>query len=660
LAADGRLHITDFGLARLIDEPSMTHSGEMLGTPAYMSPEQIDAESGGVDHRTDIYSLGVTLYELLTGRRPFEAPTRDQILARIRQREPRAPRKINPLVPIDLETICLRAMEKDPRRRYQNAGAMRDDLVRYADHRPIVSRRVRAAERAFKWVRRHPAMTTITSLSIALTVVAVLWSRQASASRREKADSLVAKAIELLTYDNYRDWEQARGYLTVAEKLDPEPARLAVAEGMCHLVGNPKLAIEHFHRAIELEPSNIRVMYLLGWACRADQQLSAFREWVAKADAASGPGSDAVAHFFRGQALVRLDPLEATKNYRTAERLSDSFYQVKLHLARALNHEMYHRRTLENFGEIKRTLEAACILRQKAAYPRYLLSLASRLAGEIYRDLGNAALARVNFDAALQSALDAQRVEPDSPQSHTCEAEYWESQGDLVRALGARDRGAEHCKSALDRLELHEYRWRLCYWLGQHDRAMSDLSELVKLCSPTDPKLKWHLHLFPALILADMGRIDESIAKARLLASESPGEFRAIVSAAALLRTHGASDEADQLVRDARRKWEASQNKSPAGQARQRLLLLDFFEGHRTWGELTAEIAKDSSLEALMPKAHFTAGCRALAEGDRELAASCFRACEITYDFDDYCYAGRVFAVRLQGDSTWPNWLARH
>ena len=124
LSPSDRLSINDFGLARVLEQPGMTMTGEFVGTPAYMSPEQITAGRIPVDHRTDIYSLGATLYELLTLQRPFAGSRRDQVLAQIVQKDPTLPRRRDRHVPLDLETICLKAMEKDPDRRYQTAAAM--------------------------------------------------------------------------------------------------------------------------------------------------------------------------------------------------------------------------------------------------------------------------------------------------------------------------------------------------------------------------------------------------------------------------------------------------------------------------------------------------------------------------------------------------------
>ena len=115
LSPDGRLSINDFGLARLLEQPGMTMTGEFVGTPLYMSPEQITAGRAPLDRRTDIYSLGATLYELLTLQPPFAAERRDQVIVQIMHKEPRPPHKVDRRVPIDLETICLKAHRERPR-----------------------------------------------------------------------------------------------------------------------------------------------------------------------------------------------------------------------------------------------------------------------------------------------------------------------------------------------------------------------------------------------------------------------------------------------------------------------------------------------------------------------------------------------------------------
>src|SRR5207245_1604281 len=144
----------DFGLAkREADELPMTLEGDVLGTPAYMSPEQARGESHQVDARSDLYSLGVLLYELLTGERPFRG-NRRMLLLQVLQDEPRPPRQLHDKIPRDLETICLKAMAKVPARRYASAAELADDLRRYVAGEAIRARPVRPAERLWRWCRR--------------------------------------------------------------------------------------------------------------------------------------------------------------------------------------------------------------------------------------------------------------------------------------------------------------------------------------------------------------------------------------------------------------------------------------------------------------------------------------------------------------------------
>jgi hypothetical protein len=154
---DGSPVLTDFGLAREEGLPSLTRTGEFAGTPYYVSPEQALARRMKVDHRTDVYSLGVMLFELLTLRRPFEGRTSQEVIGKIVTKEPPSPRKFNPNLSRDLETVVLAAIERDPERRYPTAAALAADLRAIVSFRPIARRRSSVGMRAVKLVRRHRA-----------------------------------------------------------------------------------------------------------------------------------------------------------------------------------------------------------------------------------------------------------------------------------------------------------------------------------------------------------------------------------------------------------------------------------------------------------------------------------------------------------------------
>jgi predicted Ser/Thr protein kinase len=157
--AEGHPHVTDFGLAKKVEaDAELTQSGAILGTPAYMSPEQASGHRGAVTTASDTYGLGAVLYALLTGRGPFGGDSVVETLDAVRHAPPQPPTQLNAAVPRDLETICLKCLEKDPRRRYPTAQALAEDLRAWLDSRPIAARRVGAAERAWLWCRRKPAV----------------------------------------------------------------------------------------------------------------------------------------------------------------------------------------------------------------------------------------------------------------------------------------------------------------------------------------------------------------------------------------------------------------------------------------------------------------------------------------------------------------------
>jgi tetratricopeptide (TPR) repeat protein len=185
-----RVRITDFGLARLTEGAweKLSLSGRILGTPAYMSPEQI-ASPGDIDHRTDVYSLGVVLYELLTGDRPFRGAPH-VVLEHVVHDDPRPPHRLNDRVPRDLETICLKAMEKDPARRYASAAEFAEDARRFIAGEPIRARPVSIGERSVKWARRRPAVIALLTALILVTAAAfagITWKWREAARDRDQA-----------------------------------------------------------------------------------------------------------------------------------------------------------------------------------------------------------------------------------------------------------------------------------------------------------------------------------------------------------------------------------------------------------------------------------------------------------------------------------------
>ncbi len=174
LDADKQPHVTDFGLAKRLEGASkLTDSRAVVGTLGYMPPEQV-AQAQGQDNLSpaaDVFSLGATLYKLLTGRPPFQGATEMDVLLQTLEKEPKRPRALNPRVHWDLETICLKCLDKRPERRYRSAAALADALERWADGRPILDRRVGRAERLWLWCRRKPVVASLTAGAALLLVL---------------------------------------------------------------------------------------------------------------------------------------------------------------------------------------------------------------------------------------------------------------------------------------------------------------------------------------------------------------------------------------------------------------------------------------------------------------------------------------------------------
>jgi len=181
LDAKGEPHLTDFGLARLVEsESSVTHTLEVLGTPSYMAPEQAVGNNAAISSVTDVYGLGAVLYQLLTGQPPFAGGTTYETIKLLLDTEPRQPRQLNPKIDRDLSTICLKCLEKDPKRRYSSALALAEDLEHWLKHEPIQARRTGIFARGKKWVRRNPSRALLAASLIALAAAAgwIVWKSE--------------------------------------------------------------------------------------------------------------------------------------------------------------------------------------------------------------------------------------------------------------------------------------------------------------------------------------------------------------------------------------------------------------------------------------------------------------------------------------------------
>ncbi len=226
----GNLWVTDFGLAQFMADGQLTHTGDLVGTLAYMSPEQAGGGRAPLDHRTDIYSLGATLYEMLTLEPLFGGNNRPALLHRILNDEPVPPRSLDRAIPIELETIVLKAVSKNPVERYKTAQEMADDLQRFLDNKPILARRPALVDRVRKWGRRHPSIIVAGVLLLVFSIAGLIINNYllAEANRRtQEALKRVDKQNEA-NKELFHDAREAIDFFTelCEEELGDKPFML--------------------------------------------------------------------------------------------------------------------------------------------------------------------------------------------------------------------------------------------------------------------------------------------------------------------------------------------------------------------------------------------------------------------------------------------------
>ena len=273
-------HLTDFGLARLVEQEStVTKTVALLGTPSYMAPEQASGNLKAVTTAADVYGLGAVMYELLTGQPPFAGGTTLETIRLVLDKEPRRPSLIQPGVDRDLETICLKCLEKDPSRRYGSAEALADDLERWLRGEPIVARPASLIERTLKWVRRRPQLAAFVALAaiapLAIIIILAVSNFHIRAARQviaAKAEESRQRVIQLNVAAGVRamndgDWSAALLWCAEAMRLEngdatkEDPHRYRIASLLREM---PTLRQMWFHGAAvfsaEFSPDGARVV----------------------------------------------------------------------------------------------------------------------------------------------------------------------------------------------------------------------------------------------------------------------------------------------------------------------------------------------------------------------------------------------------------------
>jgi tetratricopeptide (TPR) repeat protein len=415
--------ITDFGLAKQLgEEVEQTRSGAILATPSYMAPEQATGRKDGVGPWSDVYALGAILYELLTGRPPFRGTTVLETLEQVRSQEPLPPRRLNPAVPRDLDTVALKCLEKDPRRRYARAGALADDLGRFLRGEPIQARPVGAVGRLARWCRRKPALAGVTAALVlvvagALVTVTCLWllaeQHRCQAERNAQNEEKQRQQAERNAQNEEKQRKRAEENLQAAQKALEDNLRVAFAFLQRKEPGTVELRKQ-------LLQSALKSVAALHAQHRQDRrmriQVAAHYFYLANISRELGSPEEALAGYHKARELFE---------GLLAEDLSDKGRGV---LQRALAECFKHLGGVESArGRHVEALEpvgrAAKLLEELARHHPNRPEIASDL-GETYANLGILHARRGQTGPALQRFEQALAIQEKLAHNHPNVADY--------------------------------------------------------------------------------------------------------------------------------------------------------------------------------------------------------------------------------------------
>jgi tetratricopeptide (TPR) repeat protein len=305
----GQPRVTDFGLAKHFEgESGITLSGQVIGSPNYMSPEQSAGGRAKVSPRSDVYCLGATLYHLLTRRAPFQGDTPAEVMHQVLTREPVKPRLLDPDIPRDLETICLKCLEKEPARRYASARMVAEELSRFLDDRPILARPVRMPERIWRWGRRKPLVAGL-AVVLAVSLMLALWfGRQAHLSsqlaEREQRQRAVDTALAAAWAGDRSSFEKA---IKEVERHGGADEWIPMLRGQFDLyTPQTEEAVKQFERAVTLAPRNVAARAMLATAYLYNGQATQYFEKMGSLETFSPKTPED--YLFLGVALVAGHP----------------------------------------------------------------------------------------------------------------------------------------------------------------------------------------------------------------------------------------------------------------------------------------------------------------------------------------------------------------
>jgi eukaryotic-like serine/threonine-protein kinase len=527
LTADSVPKISDFGLARrLVGEAGITRTGDAVGTPSYMAPEQAQGGPDAVGSAVDVYALGAILYELLTGRPPYRAATAVETVQQVISQEPAPPTLLNRKIPRDLETICLKCLHKEPERRYASAAALADDLRRFGEGRPIQARPVGRGERLWRWGRRNPTAATLLATALALVGLASggsVWFVQQRTMHelemRNEVGTAVAQAASLRKGFHFHE---ARELLKLArrrlEPAGPDDLRRQVNQGLADADLAERLdaartewatLVEH-----EFKPAGSEALYELAFAAAGlgregddvEGMAARVRDSAASAEitAALDDWASITPDLRRRAWLLAVareaDPDPARNRVRQPELWRNRAWLTQLAQTPNLAELGPHLTTA--LCRVARESGADLLPLMTAAQARFPQDFWLNL------DLGWALHKAHRLEEALGYYRAALAIRPQTSMAH-------HNVGAVLSVLGRRDAAVSHFRESL-RLDPeyaaghHSLAWTMRY-MGQLDEAIDEYGQALRI-APTSSVI--HNNFGDALLAK--GRIDEAIEQFRV------------------------------------------------------------------------------------------------------------------------------------------------
>ncbi|MFH1748295.1 MAG: protein kinase [Planctomycetota bacterium] len=649
LDARDNVWVTDFGLARGDALATITLSGDIIGTARYMSPEQARGGRARLDGRTDVYSLGATLYELLALTPAFDGESREAVLNQIAFADPKPLRQVNGAIPRDLETIVAKCMEKEPTQRYARAADVAEDCRRFAVAEPIQARRTPTIVKTGRFLRRHRRYVLAATLVL---VMAVTSAWMAIKVRRVQGRQSLQEGFNAIIFES--NYERGARLLDEAESLGIDTPELHLYRGLGPLLEtHPQGAFPHLFQALQRAPQHVEATLALAYAHTLSGDFFNGRRVFERVSGREI--TTALGWLLHGHVQSRIQRSAAIHSYDRAIALQPDFTPAISARATYRGYRLLIEGDRSELEPMLNDFDALVVFR-----PASSQSYGDRAGGWLFA----AAYAvtqpdlrahRAEWLCSCQKDIAHALAIRDGNDSRAFARQgvylrYIEDYRGSVDALGKALAAGRASTGGMDPFLVHERVIGL-HALGDLETALEEIEPICE-SAPT----MYALALQRAILLAELGRLAEARAVCRETLDRQRGNATALFYTAAVTELLGDPEAAaDAISEFAARGMRDSTSEDATGATSE--LALDYLSGHRSAESLLASAADDPGRRCEFA---FMIALRELGQGHRAKGLATLRECIKTgvFIFGEYRYA-QVMLARAAADPTWPYWIPR-